>query len=308
MTDKDLVIVGGGPAGLSAGIYAARSALSVLLIERELPGGKAATANLIDNYPGFPEGVGGVELAGRMEQQARRFGLEIETAELKNLEPTATGFIVNTSAGAINTGAVIIATGVEPRRLNIKGETEYTGRGVSYCATCDGPFFQDKNLAVVGGGDEALEEALHLTKFAAKIYLIHRRKTLKAAKALQDEALSHNKIEYIPNAMARGIEGGPMVNGLRIKEANQDGETLLPVEGVFIYADNAPLSAAINELVETDERGFIVTDDKMRTSYPGIFAAGDVRHNTLRQVVTAVSDGAVAAVEAERYLKLRSEK
>ena len=308
MTDKDLVIVGGGPAGLAAGIYAARSALNVLLIERDLPGGKAATANLIDNYPGFPEGVGGVDLAGRMERQARRFGLEIETAELKDLEPTATGFTVNTSAGTIKAGAVIIATGVEPRRLNIKGETEYAGRGVSYCATCDGPFFQDKRLAVVGGGDEALEEALHLTKFADKIYLIHRREALKAAKTLQDEVLAHDKIEYVRNAMVRGIEGGPTVNGIRIKEASRDGEALLPVEGVFIYADNAPLSAAIKDLVETDDRGFIVTDEKMRTSQPGIFAAGDVRHNTLRQVVTAVSDGAVAAVEAEKYLKLRSEK
>ena len=305
MSEKDLVIVGGGPAGLAAGIYAARSALSVLLIERENPGGKAATANLIDNYPGFPEGVGGVELAGRMEQQARRFGLTIETAELKNLTPAGAGFTVNTSAGTFQAGAVIIATGVEPRRLNIKGETELAGRGVSYCATCDGPFFQDKRLAVVGGGNEALEEALHLTKFADKIYLIHRRDALKATQALQDEVLAHNKIEYLRNSTVRGIEGDPMVSGIRLKTAGQAEETLLPVEGVFIYADNAPLSAAIKDLVETDERGFIITDEKMRTSHPGIFAAGDVRHNTLRQVVTAVSDGAVAAVEAEKYLKKR---
>lgn len=302
MEARDLVIVGGGPAGLAAGIYAARAALNAVLIERDLPGGLAVTTNAIDNYPGFPEGVSGAELADRMEKQARRLGLALESADVSGLESSGNSFNVYTSAGIIKAGAVIVATGVPPRRLNVEGEQEYTGRGVSYCATCDGPFYQDKRLAVVGGGNTAVEEADYLTNFAEKVYVIHRKDTLIATKAVQDKAFANDKIEFIWNSAVLGIDGGATVNGVILKDMAHGGERLLQVDGVFIYTGNTPLSAVVKDLAETDSQGYIITDEDMNTSCPGLFAAGDVRRKTLRQVVTAVADGAVAAMAAKKYL------
>lgn len=303
MEPKDLVIIGGGPAGLSAGIYASRADLNVVLLEKAMTGGLVVSTESIENYPGFTDGIGGFELMFRMESQARRFGLEIMSTDVQGLKSKGNKLAVVTAQGEITAGAVIVATGVKPQRLNVKGEEELTGRGVSYCATCDGPFFRGKRVAVVGGGDAAVEEAIYLTKFADKVFIIHRRGELRATKVVQKKAVENSKIEFIWHNVIDGIYGTDSVQGALTKDVRHGGENLLTIDGVFIYVGNTPVSELVRDLVELDDNGFIITDDNMRTAHPGIFAAGDVRKKLLRQIVTAVSDGAVAAVAAQKYLE-----
>lgn len=300
---KDLIIVGGGPAGLSAGIYAGRAKLDVLLLERGAPGGLAATTETIENYPGFPEGIGGAELMAQMLAQAQRFGLAVDSANVEEISCSDRHFVLKTEDGVLPSRAVILATGAEPELLHVPGETELRGRGVSYCATCDGAFFREKTVAVVGGGDAAVEEAVFLTRFAQKILLIHRRDELRATRVVQEKARQNPKIEFVWNSVVEEVLGKSKVEGVRVKNVRSGETNVLEVDGVFIYIGQRPASRMVEELVQLDERGYVITDEKMQTSCPGLFAAGDVRRKLLRQVVTAVADGAIAAVAAEKYLE-----
>jgi len=303
LTDYDVVIIGGGPAGLSAGLYAARAALKTAILERGMPGGQASTTDWIENYPGFPDGITGPDLMMNMDLQARKFGIEPMFDEVLSIDPLPDSrFQIKTGEGNITSKTVIIATGAQSRPLGIKGEEEFRGKGVSYCATCDGAFFQGKVVAVVGGGDSAIQEGIFLTKFAEKVYIVHRRNELRATKVLQQKALAHPKIELIFDSVLTGILGNDNVEAIKIKNLHTNVEKAVAVNGVFVYIGKDPITELFKGLIETDERGYIITDSSMRTSHKGIFAAGDVRQTPLRQVVTAVADGAVAAVSAEQLI------
>ena len=303
ISENDLVIVGGGPAGLTAGLYAARAKLRTILIEKMLPGGQAASTFLVENYPGFPEGVAGPELAEAMEKQAKRFGLEIITGEVSQLTGQGQLWEIDLEGRKLITKAIIIATGVEPTKLDIPGETELKGRGVSYCATCDGAFFQDQDIAVIGGGDSAVDEALYLTRFAKRVYLIHRRNALRAEKILQERAFQNPKIEIFWDTVILKVLGKSGVEGLELKNLKNQMTRTLNISGVFFYVGFRPNTAFLKWVVELDEQGYVITDPNMATSVQGIFAAGDVRQKLLRQVTTAVGDGATAAFAAERYIE-----
>lgn len=300
---KDLIIIGGGPAGLTAGLYAARARLETILLERLAPGGQILTTDWVENYPGFPEGVSGFEIVDRMRRQAERFGLVIESQEVSKLDLSAQRKVVYTDKGALETRALILTTGATPQKLGIEGEALLTGKGISYCATCDGPFFRDQEVAVIGGGDTAVEEAIFLTRFSSKVHLIHRRDRLRAVKLLQDRAMGHPKIRLIWDTVATRITGEKEVEGLNLRNVKTGEETHLPVKGVFIFVGYAPNSQLVKDLLTTDEWGFVVTNNDMEASIPGVFAAGDLRSKLLRQVATAVGEGATAAVAAERYLE-----
>ncbi|MGQ9497520.1 MAG: thioredoxin-disulfide reductase [Desulfotomaculales bacterium] len=300
--DKEIVIIGGGPAGLAAGIYAVRASRDVVLYERGIPGGKVTETERIENYPGFPGGIGGPELMMRMEEHARGLGLKIESNEILEINREDGIFVLRSRMGDIRTKTVILATGTGPRPLGVEGESRLRGRGVSYCAVCDGAFFRDQEVAVVGGGDAAVEEAQFLTRFASKVYLIHRRGELRAARSIQEQALKNPRIEPIWHAVVEEIRGENAVEEVVIKDVRDGALRTLPVNGIFIYVGTSPNSYLVEKLVERDERGFIITDEEMRTSVPGLFAAGDIRKKPLRQIVTAVADGAIAAISADRYL------
>lgn len=301
--DKELAIIGGGPAGLAAGIYAARADLETVLFEMGMPGGLAASTEIIENYPGFTDGIGGPELSMNMEAQARRFGLEVVYAGVEEIKKENGNFLVRTEDEEYRVKAVILAAGARPRQLQVKGEKELHGRGVSYCATCDGAFFRDKKLAVIGGGDSAVEEAIFLTKFAEKVTIVHRRGELRATKYLQQKAMANEKIDFAWHSVPLEIKGEDLVKSILIKDVRTGATGELSVEGVFIYVGHSPSTELVKELVELDRTGYIVTDEEMRTRTPGLFAVGDVRKKLLRQVVTAVADGAIAAVSAEKYIE-----
>lgn len=300
----DVVIIGGGPAGLTAGLYSSRARLKSLLIEKGLAGGQMATTYWIENYPGFEEGISGMDLSRKMKEQAERFGLEIRTGRVDKVRLDGKEKVIVIDDGSeIRTKAIIIATGAETKKLGIDGEEKFRGRGVSYCATCDGAFFRNKKVAVIGGGNSALEEALFLTRFAEEVFIIHRRDKLRAEKIYQEKAHSNSKIKIIWDSVLEKIEGNDSVNRIRIKNLKSKQSELLSVNGVFIYIGSSPNTGFLLGLVELDMNGFIITDEGMATSVPGIYAAGDVRAKSLRQIATAVSDGAIAAVSAERYIE-----
>jgi thioredoxin reductase (NADPH) len=301
--EYDLVIVGGGPAGLTAGLYAARARLRTLLIEKMVPGGQAATTFLMENYPGFPEGISGLDLAQAMEAQAKHFGLEIINGDVEQLNFRGRLWEIPQEGKKYITKAVIIATGVETVKLGIAGEETLKGRGVSYCATCDGPFFRDEDVAVIGGGDSAVNEALFLTRFARRVYLVHRRDSLRAEKILQERAFQNEKIEIIWDTVIAGVLGDTAVSGIELRDLKSQLSRTLPVKGVFFYVGLRPNTDFLKLIVELDDQGYILTEENMATSAPGIFAAGDVRRKTLRQVATAVGDGATAAFAVEQYLE-----
>lgn len=303
MDTVDLIIIGGGPAGLAAGIYAARADLKTVLLERGMPGGMAASTEFIENYPGFPEGIGGPELAMAMDAQARRFGLKITSDNVESIRQSQEHWLVETDDGIMSARAVILATGAQPSKLGVPGEGKFHGRGVSYCATCDGAFFRDKTVAVIGGGDAAVEEGLFLTKFATKVYLVHRRDRLRATKILQQRALENPKIEFCWNSVVDEILGQEAITAVRLSDVKTGDQRLLDVEGVFVYVGLKPASGLVKDLVKLDQAGYVITDENMMTSQPGLFSVGDVRSKTLRQVVTAVADGAIAAVAVEKYLE-----
>lgn len=305
MDTTDVVIIGGGPAGLTAAIYAARSRLATLMIEKMSPGGQVLVTDRVDNYPGFPEGITGFELVDRMAAQARRFGVSEMTAEVTGVEPAADGLVSVSisSGGPVLARGVIIATGASHRKLGVPGEEEYAGRGVSYCATCDGPFFRDQEVAVVGGGDSAVQEAIFLTKFASKVYLIHRRDQLRAVKILQEKAFSNPKIEFVWDSVVEEVLGDDSgVTGVRVANVRDGSTRVLAVTGLFVFIGMVPNTGFLKGVVEMDQRGFILADEWMRTSMTGVYAAGDCRAKPLLQIVTAVSDGATAAFAIEHAL------
>lgn len=298
----DIVIIGGGPAGLSAGIYTARARLSSLLIERGAVGGQIVNTEWVENYPGFTESVSGIDLTDAMNKQAAKFGLETLIAEVTGLKISGKQKVVRTSQGDINAGAVIIAGGTERHKLGVPGEAEYTGKGVSYCATCDGPFFRDKPVAVVGGGNAAITEAIELVKFASKITVIHRRNELRATKIVQERAFAEKKIEFLWDSVVEEISGDAFVKKLKVRNVRTDKTTSMNVEGVFINVGSKPLTGYLDGVVKLDAVGAVVVNEKMETSVPGVYAAGDIRSNSIRQVVSAAGDGAIAAVNAGKFL------
>jgi thioredoxin reductase (NADPH) len=303
--DYDLIIAGGGPAGLTAGLYVARAMLRTLLLEKMAPGGQAATTFQIENYPGFPEGISGPDLAQAMENQAKRFGLEVTYGQVKKMSFQEPLWQVEYEDQKFLAKAVIVASGVEPRKLGVPGEEALRGRGVSYCATCDGPFFKDQEIGVVGGGDSAVEEALYLTRFAAKVYLVHRRNALRAEKIIQERAFQNPKIEFLWDTVVTRVLGESGVEGLELQNVKTKALRTLKVGGVFLYVGSNSNTEFLKGIVNLDEQGYVVTDDQMATSAPGIFAAGDVRKKLLRQIATAVGDGAMAAFAAGQYLESR---
>lgn len=298
---RKLIIIGLGPAGLSAAIYAARAGLEPLVIGSSL-GGQAAVTSRIENYPGFPKGIQGMELARLMRDQAERFGAEIEMKEAKGIELSSNPFLVRTHGGEYKAKALIMATGTSPRKLKVPGEAELTGRGVSYCATCDGFFYKDRKVAVVGGGDTAIEEALFLTKFARQVYIVHRRHRLRASQILQERAFDNEKVKFIWDSVATEVLGQERVTGVALKNAKTGERTELSVDGVFVSIGQIPNTRLFEGRLELDERGYIVTDKAMHTSVDGVFAAGDVQERVLQQVATAVGTGAIAAMEAEKFI------
>ena len=301
-SDKyDVIIVGGGPAGLSAGIYTARARLNSLLVERGAVGGQIINTEWVENYPGI-ESIGGIELTMVMQKQAEKFGLETVIADVTGMVVKGKEKLVKTTKGEFVAKAVIITGGSERQKLGIPGEAEYTGKGVSYCATCDGAFFRDKQVAVVGGGNAAITEALELTKFASKISVIHRRDELRATKILQEKAFAEPKIEVLWDTVIDEITGETFVGKLKVHNVKTDEKSDLDVSGVFMAVGFKPNTGYLKDVLELDAIGSIVASDKMETSVPGIYAAGDIRSNSIRQVIAAAGDGAVAAVNVERYL------
>jgi thioredoxin reductase (NADPH) len=300
---EDLIIIGAAPAGLTAGLYAARARLKIVLLERLSPGGQIITTDMVENYPGFPDGISGFELVDRMRHQAERFGLEILIQEVRQLILSREKKVVITDSSKYEAKALILACGATPSKIGIKGEESLTGKGVSYCATCDGPFFRDQEVAVIGGGDTAVEEALFLTKFASKVHLIHRRDELRATKLLRERAANSEKINLIWDTIPTRIKGQTAVEGIDLKNVKTGGESYLPVEGVFIFIGYSPNNEIVKGQLELDEQGFVLTNADMETSVPGVFAAGDIRSKLLRQVATAVGEGATAAFAAERYIE-----
>ena len=298
----EVVIVGGGPAGLSAGIYTARARLSSLLIERGLIGGQVVNAELVENFPGFSEGISGYDLTELMHRQATKFGLETLTAEVTGVELSGEQKIVKTSEDDFVVKAMIIASGSEWIKLGIPGEKEFTGKGVSYCATCDGAFFTDQTVAVVGGGNAAITEALSLTKFASKVIVIHRRQELRATRIVQEEAFAEPKIEFLWNTVVEEIEGGEVVKRLRLRNVITGEKSSLDVAGIFVAIGFKPNTDYLKSILPLDATGHVVTNEKMETEIPGIFAAGDIRSNSIRQVIGAVGDGATAAIYTERFI------
>ena len=309
----DAIIIGGGPAGLTAGIYLSRARMGTLLIEKALPGGQAILTEIIENYPGFPHGITGPELMQKMEEQAVRFGLKIEYGEVvevkikvgkedkKGKEDKVK--IVKINNQEYRTLTIILASGAEASKLEVPGEEELRGRGVSYCATCDAPFFKDQKIVVVGGGDTAIEEALYLTKFVREVTIIHRRDRLRATKILQERVFANKKINFAWDSVAIKILGKEKVEGVLIQNKKTAEEKEISCQGVFVFVGNVPNSKFLYELIKLDQKGYILTDDNMMTSQEGIYACGDVRKKLLRQVVTACGEGATAAFAAQKYIE-----
>lgn len=303
----DTVILGGGPAGLAAGIYAARGAVSTAIIDTNMLGGQPSNYLELENYPGFGT-IGGYDLMEKFEEHADKFGVQkFPMQEIQSIDLISNPKVIKTLDNTFEAKTVIIATGAQPMKLGVPGEKEFVGRGVSYCAVCDGAFYRDKVVAVVGGGNSAVEEAMYLTKFASKVYIIHRRDALRADKIVQDRAFKNEKLEFVWDSVVKEIKGDDLVNTVVLENVKTHAITELPVNGVFPYIGITPNIDNINGQLEQDKGGFIITDETMKTSVNGVYAVGDVRHTPLRQVITAAADGAVGAVYAVKYLETLSE-
>ncbi len=298
----DTVILGGGPAGYTAALYAARANFSVLLLEKLAPGGQMATTDVIDNYPGFPEGVGGFDLAMKMKQGAERFGAKTKLAEVVEVKLTGEIKEIKTKKETYFARTVVLAAGARPRELGLSGEQELRGRGVSYCATCDGMFYRGKTVAVVGGGNTAAADALYLSRICEKVYLIHRRDTLRAQKAYLDPLKRAENIELVWNSQVEALLYQDTLTGLRIREKLSGEERELSCQGLFVAVGYLPETGLFQDQLELSEAGYVKADETTRTSLPGVYAVGDLREKPLRQVITAAADGAVAVHFMEEYL------
>jgi len=303
MENHDVIIIGGGPAGYTAGIYSGRARRDVILFEG-MPGGQAATTDLIDNYPGFPEGVSGGDLMDKFKQQAYKFGLNIVDGLVDTIRVEGEKKIVTVLGKEYSAKVIIIATGADANKLGVSGEDEFRGRGVSYCATCDGAFFRDVPIVVVGGGDSAVKEALYLTNFGSKVYIVHRRDQLRAEKVTQEIAFKNEKIELVLDSVVEEIVGNKLgVTHVVSKNVKTGEKKQIDTEGVFIYVGTTPNTGFLKGIIDLDETGYIMANEKMETSVPGIYAVGDCRGKILYQVSTAVGDGATAAFASEEYLE-----
>ncbi len=304
-TDHDIVIIGAGPAGLTAALYAARAKLDTIVIEKVVPGGQILVTDWIENYPGFPDGLTGADLIQKMTEQVARFDVPITSDEVLSVEKNADHIIrVKLSGRDLTTKAVVVATGASPRKLGVPGEEEFYGRGVSACATCDAPFFKNRVVAAVGGGDTAVQEALFLTRFVKKVYLIHRRDELRAARLLQERIFANDKVEMVWDSVVTSINGSVAgVTGVSVRNVKTGTEFELKVDGCFLWVGTTPNTGFIKDVVACDDAGFILVNSRMETSVPGIYAAGDVRNTPLRQVATAVGDSAIATVGASHYIE-----
>lgn len=298
----DMLIVGGGPAGYTAALYAARAGLKVAVLEKLAAGGQMALTHWIDNYPGFEEGIDGFTLAQNMEKQAKRFGAVSIRADVKKLELAASPKVVYTAKGEFYGKTVVLATGANPRLLGISREKELTGRGVGYCAACDGMFYRGKTVVVVGGGNTAAAEALLLSRIAKKVYLVHRRDTLRATRIYHKQLEEAENVELLWNSVVTEFLGEDRIAGVRLKNLLSGAETELACEGVFISVGRIPVTELVADQLQLDDNGYVVADESTKTNIPGVYAIGDVRTKKLRQVVTAVADGALAVQEAEEYL------
>ena len=299
----DVVILGGGPAGFSAGIYTARGNVSTAILDVSMLGGQPSNYLELENYPAFMK-IGGFELMEKFEEHADMFGVQkFSMQEIEFIDLVSSPKIIRTKEVEFRTKSVIIATGAKPMKLGVKGEEEFVGRGVSYCAVCDGAFYKDKVVAIVGGGNSAVEESIYLTKFASKVYIIHRRDELRADKIIQNRAAKNEKIEFVLNSVVCEIQGQDLVNNLILKNTKTDEMFNLDVDGVFPYIGITPNVENISGQITQDKAGFIITDETMKTSIDGVFAIGDVRNTPLRQVITAASDGAIAGVYAVKYIE-----
>jgi len=303
MSDYQLVIIGGGPAGLTAGIYATRARIKTLLLEKTVPGGQITTSEWVENYPGFPEGISGFDLGELMKEQAVKHGLEIKSAEVIALEPGNDAIIVKTASASYAADTVIIAGGARYARLGVPGEEELAGRGLSFCATCDGPFFRDREVAVVGGGNIAVSDAIFLTRFSSRVYVIHRRDALRADRILQERAFANDKLEFLWDTVVEAINGTDKVTSLRLRNVKTDQVFTLEIGGVFMAVGTFPNTEYLAPLIQLGQGGTIPVNIQMETQIPGIFAAGDIREGSIRQVVAAAGDGAIAAMAAQRYLE-----
>jgi thioredoxin reductase (NADPH) len=298
----DVIIIGGGPAGLSAGLYTSRAGLKTMLIEKGMIGGQITNAELVENYPGFPDGISGFDLGDGIHRQATKFGLETVSADVLEAKLDKRKKLVKTSEGEYISKAVIIAGGAALQRLGVPGEEGLTGKGVSYCATCDGAFFRDQVVAVVGGGDSAVEEAILLTKFVSKVIIIHRRDQLRASKIAQERAFANGKIEFLWDTVVEGITGDDRVTGVKVRNVKTNETSTVEVTAVFIYVGQRPNTDYLKGIIPLDGEGRIITNERMETEVSGVFAAGDIRKHSARQVITAAGDGATAALSAEKYL------
>jgi thioredoxin reductase (NADPH) len=301
MTEQ-VIIIGSGPAGLTAALYTARAQLEPLVFVGDTLGGQVAISSEIENYPGFPEGLTGPELGQLFQEQAERFGARLEYDTITGLDLSVRPFKVTAYGGEREAHALVIATGSSPRKLGVPGEEEFAGRGVSYCATCDGFFYTGKEIALVGGGDAAVEEAMFLTRFAARVYQVHRRDRLRADRYMQERAFRNEKIEFVWDTVVDEIVGHQVVSGVRLRNVKTGEERLHPVEGVFVAIGHTPNTEFLGAQVTLDEKGYILTDDRRRTNVPGVYAAGDVQDWMYRQIATSVGDGCRAAMEVEKYI------
>jgi thioredoxin reductase (NADPH) len=299
----DVIILGGGPAGLTAAIYASRARLSTLLVEKAFPGGQLMMCENIENFPGYAGGSG-MDLSNVMREQAEKFGMETTYAEVERMDLLGLEKVLCTADGRqIRGKTVILSLGAKPRKLGVPGEAEFLGKGVSYCAVCDGAFFKDKRLVVVGGGDTAVEDSVFLTKYASSVHIVHRRDKFRAQRILQERALAHPVIKVAWNSVLKQIGGEDSVDHVVLEDVTSRQITKLPADGVFVLIGTEPNTKMVEGQVNLDELGYIITDENMRTNIPGVFAAGDVRHKLLRQIVTACADGAIAATAAEKYIE-----
>jgi len=303
MTSYDVVIIGGGGAGLTAAIYTSRANLKTLLFEKLTPGGQIALTDIVENYPGFPDGVTGTEISMRMEEQAKRYGTEVQYEEILSISKLNGEFTIKTSKANFTAKSIIIASGASFRTLGVLGEKELTGRGVSYCATCDGAFFKNKEIVVVGGGDSALQEGIFLTRFVNQLSVIHRRDKLRASPILQDRAKENPKFRFIWDTVVSRIEGEKKVEAVTFKNLKTNQETHFKTDGVFIFIGHNPATQFLKGFVNLDEKGYVKTNERLETSVSGVFAAGEVRAGSIKQLVSAAGEGCEAALSAQAYLE-----